>query len=85
MKAIDRVMAAYAKTHKLTDEQAEAVRTELSLFIEQLLDGPSQTAPKITHKEAGTGRRSCPDFRTSGYGNPPHWFQFLPKRSTPVP
>jgi hypothetical protein len=39
MKAIDRVMAAYAKSHKLIDEQTEAVRKELSLFIDQFLDG----------------------------------------------
>lgn len=38
MKAIDRVMAAYAKTHKLSDEQAETVRSELSRFIDQLLN-----------------------------------------------
>jgi hypothetical protein len=37
MNAVDRVMAAYAKTHKLTDEQADIVRKELSLFIEQFL------------------------------------------------
>jgi hypothetical protein len=37
MKAIDRIMAAYAKTHKLTHEQANIVRKELSLFIDQLL------------------------------------------------
>jgi hypothetical protein len=38
MNAVDRVMAAYAKTHKLTDEQADLVRKELSRFIEQFLD-----------------------------------------------
>jgi hypothetical protein len=38
MKAIDRVMAAYAKSHKLTDAQAEMVRRELSLFIDQFID-----------------------------------------------
>jgi hypothetical protein len=39
MKAIDRVMAAYAKVHKLTDEQAATARKELSRFIDQLLSG----------------------------------------------
>jgi hypothetical protein len=37
MKAIDRVMAAYAKTQKLTDEQVNMVRKELSLIIDQFL------------------------------------------------
>jgi len=41
MKAIDRVMAAYGRTHKLTEEQAKLVRQELSVFIEQLLEGKS--------------------------------------------
>jgi hypothetical protein len=39
MKAIDRVMAAYAQTHELTDEQAAMVRKELALFIDQFLHG----------------------------------------------
>jgi hypothetical protein len=39
MKAIDRVMVAYAKTHKQTDAQNNMVRLELSFFIDQLLDG----------------------------------------------
>jgi hypothetical protein len=39
MKAIDRVMAAYAKVHKVTDEQTDLVRRELSSFIDQLLHG----------------------------------------------
>jgi hypothetical protein len=37
MKAIDRIMAAYTKVHKLTDEQADTVRKELSFFVTQLL------------------------------------------------
>jgi hypothetical protein len=32
-------MAAYAKLHKLTDDQADLVRKELSGFINKLLDG----------------------------------------------
>ncbi|MBA2402495.1 MAG: hypothetical protein H0V72_28145 [Bradyrhizobium sp.] len=39
MKAIDRVMAAYSRTHQLTEEQARQVRQELSIFIEELLAG----------------------------------------------
>ena len=59
MKAIDRVMAAYAKTHKLTDEQAEAVRTELSLFIEQLLDG---LMPDRSQYHVQRGRNRPPEL-----------------------
>ena len=36
-KAIDRVMAAYTKTHKLTVEQTALVRENLSKFIDELL------------------------------------------------
>lgn len=39
MKAIDRVMTAYGRTHQLTEEQASLVRRELSAFIEELLAG----------------------------------------------
>jgi hypothetical protein len=39
MRAIDRVMAAYSRTHPLTEEQASLVRQELSVFIEELLAG----------------------------------------------
>jgi hypothetical protein len=46
MKAIDRVMAAYAKIHKLSDEQADMARKELSHFIDQLLHGPSPEGAK---------------------------------------
>ena len=41
MKAIDRVMRAYAMTRQLTDGQADLVRRELSKFIDQLLLGES--------------------------------------------
>ena len=37
MKAIDRVMKAYGRTHQLTEAQAVMVRKELSVFIEELL------------------------------------------------
>lgn len=45
MKAIDRVMAAYARVHKLTDEQAAMARKELSRFIDQLLAGRMPGSP----------------------------------------
>jgi hypothetical protein len=64
MKAIDRVMAAYAKTHKLTDEQSEAVRRELSLFIDQFLDGHMPDRSPI-NSQAGRNRPAgSPDCRT---------------------
>ena len=37
MKAIDRVMIAYTRTHRLTEAQAIMVRKELSAFIDELL------------------------------------------------
>ncbi len=44
MKAIDRVMAAYTKTHKLTKKQTAFVRESLSEFVDELLhtDGASK-------------------------------------------
>jgi hypothetical protein len=46
MKAIDRVMAAYARVYKLTDAQANNVRKELTSFIEKLLDGRLPEKPE---------------------------------------
>jgi hypothetical protein len=46
VKAIDRVTAAYAKLHKLTDKQTEMVRKELSLFIDAFLDGQVPQPPQ---------------------------------------
>jgi len=37
MRAVDRVMRAYTRTHKLTDEQHQQVRDELSKFIRELM------------------------------------------------
>jgi hypothetical protein len=34
MKAIDRVMASYSRTHELTEEQTAVVRKELAEFID---------------------------------------------------
>jgi hypothetical protein len=39
MKAIDRVMTAYSRTHRLTEAQTRLVRQELSAFIDELLTG----------------------------------------------
>jgi hypothetical protein len=49
MKAVDRIMAAYARTHKLTEAQADMVRKELSLFIDHLLfdEQPESAKDKI--------------------------------------
>jgi hypothetical protein len=46
MKAIDRVMASYAKVHKITDEQADIIRKDLANFIANLLDGRLPQKPK---------------------------------------
>jgi hypothetical protein len=46
MNAVDRVMAAYAKVHKLTDEQADIVRKDLTGFINKLLDGRLPEKPR---------------------------------------
>jgi hypothetical protein len=39
MKAIDRVMRAYSRTHQLTEAQTAMVRQDLSAFIDELLAG----------------------------------------------
>lgn len=39
MKAIDRVMLAYRKAHKLTEREDSAIRAQLSIFIDELLAG----------------------------------------------
>ena len=46
MKAIDRVMAAYHKAYKTTEDQTELVRAELSRFVEELLAGQRREPPK---------------------------------------
>jgi hypothetical protein len=51
MKAVDRIMAAYAKTHRLTHEQADIVRKELSLFVDQLL---CERLPERSKNQTGT-------------------------------
>jgi hypothetical protein len=39
MKAIDRVMNAYLRTRKSTEQEAARVRAELSKFIDELMLG----------------------------------------------
>jgi hypothetical protein len=39
MKTVDRVLRAYERKHKLTEDQARVIRAELSKFIEELLAG----------------------------------------------
>jgi hypothetical protein len=38
MKTVDRVMQAYKRKHKLTEDQAKVIRAELSKFIDDLLE-----------------------------------------------
>ncbi len=38
MKAVDRVMIAYCRPHRLTEAEAELLRKELSSFIDELLE-----------------------------------------------
>jgi hypothetical protein len=45
MKTVDRVMSAYLKTRKLTEEEASRVRAELSRFIDELMFGESKREP----------------------------------------
>jgi hypothetical protein len=54
MNAIDRVMRAYSKTHKLTDAQYEQVRVELSAFIRELALGEPLTADGTQEVPKGT-------------------------------
>jgi hypothetical protein len=39
MNVVDRVMQAYSRKHRLTEEQIFRVRAELSAFIEDLMLG----------------------------------------------
>jgi hypothetical protein len=52
MKAIERVMAAYRPTYKVTEEQAETVRKELSKFIDELFSGRAPEPPKSNQATA---------------------------------
>jgi hypothetical protein len=55
MRAVDRVMAAYARVHKLTDEQSDIVRQDLTSFIDKLLDG---RLPEKSENQNGLPRNS---------------------------
>jgi len=57
MRAIDRVMRAYSRTHKLTDEQHQEVRGELSKFIRELMLGGQST--EGTRKETQGDREDA--------------------------
>jgi hypothetical protein len=46
MRAVDRVMRAYSRVHKLTDEQHQQVRGELSKFIRELMLGGQSAEAK---------------------------------------
>jgi hypothetical protein len=37
MKAVDRILRAYARKYPLTAEQTTAVRREVSVFVDELL------------------------------------------------
>lgn len=39
MSAIERVMSAYTRKHRINEAQAELVRAEISKFIHQLSEG----------------------------------------------
>jgi hypothetical protein len=53
MKAIDRIMRAYSRTHTLTDDEHLQVRGELSKFVQDLLVGkqPVDENPKRMQQE----------------------------------
>jgi hypothetical protein len=53
MRAIDRVMRAYSRTHRLTDEQHLQVRGELSKFIRELMLGGQSTEGKREEMQQG--------------------------------
>lgn len=54
MKAIDRVMRAYCRTHVLTEEQQQQVRAELSEFIQELIMGQKPAVVKLRNKNAAS-------------------------------
>jgi hypothetical protein len=45
MKTVDRVLDAYSKTRKLTEEEASRVKVELSRFVDELMFGESKREP----------------------------------------
>jgi hypothetical protein len=51
MKTIDRVMSAYLKTRKLTEEEASRVRVELSRFIDELMTGKVMREPPTSSEQ----------------------------------
>lgn len=51
MRAIERVMEAYRRTHNLTEEQAGMVREELSRFIDEMIAGRLPQSPKSNNPQ----------------------------------
>ena len=51
MKLIDRVMNAYTRTHKLTEEDALRVKIELSKFIDELMFGKAAPGPPTASEQ----------------------------------
>jgi hypothetical protein len=51
MKPIDRVMSAYLKTRKLTEDEASRVRAELSRFIDELMFGKETREPPASSEQ----------------------------------
>jgi hypothetical protein len=51
MKTVDRVMSAYLKTRKLTEEEASRVRAELSRFIDELMFGEAKREPPTSTEQ----------------------------------
>jgi hypothetical protein len=46
MKAVERVMKAYLSTRKLSVEQTDLVRAQLTKFIDELLAAKTPAPPK---------------------------------------
>jgi flagellar hook-basal body complex protein FliE len=60
MRVVDRVMRAYSRTHKLTDEQHQQVRGELAKFIRELMLGGQSAEVRLeemqqVRQDASTG------------------------------
>jgi hypothetical protein len=56
MKAIDREMSAYSRTHPLNAAQSLRVRAELSAFIEELRLGKFGTAEPVAGSSGPVGK-----------------------------
>jgi hypothetical protein len=63
MRVVDRVMRAYSRTHKLTDEQHQQVRGELAKFIRELMLGGQSAEGK--REEMRRDRQEAPTGETT--------------------